>query len=239
MKPTELECIELLRTASAAALTELNGPNLSLPRLIYIGERAGELKQRVLFASLARLAGEQPSLIEFIRGYARALMDFDNGQPEIVVSSPFEQNHRETAGVIANLIATSQESLLICTFVLMYIDELIPILTAACNRGVKVRILLDGSSKESFGSRTAEEKIVALHPSLLVRKWKGTDEQSTQHSKFICSDAREVLISSANLTGRALTQNLELGVISKDPQIIRGTIEFFEQIWDLSYSFVA
>lgn len=45
------------------------------------------------------------------------------------------------------------------------------------------------------------------------------------------SDARAALVTSANLTGAGMWQNLELGLVHYDPVVARRAVQWFDQLW--------
>lgn len=47
------------------------------------------------------------------------------------------------------------------------------------------------------------------------------------HAKVIAADRHTALLGSANLTDRALSDNIELGVVLRDPRLVEPLIEHF------------
>ncbi|WP_347404745.1 phospholipase D-like domain-containing protein [Micromonospora sp. WMMD1102] len=52
------------------------------------------------------------------------------------------------------------------------------------------------------------------------------------HAKIIAADRRAALITSANLTDRALSSNLEVGVVLRDPEPVRRLVAHFTALMD-------
>jgi phosphatidylserine/phosphatidylglycerophosphate/cardiolipin synthase-like enzyme len=50
------------------------------------------------------------------------------------------------------------------------------------------------------------------------------------HAKLVAADERVALLGSANLTDKALAQNLELGVLIHDPDVVRRTVRHFRSL---------
>ena len=50
------------------------------------------------------------------------------------------------------------------------------------------------------------------------------------HVKLIAADERVALLGSANLTDKALASNLELGVIIRDPDLVRQVLRHFRSL---------
>ena len=46
------------------------------------------------------------------------------------------------------------------------------------------------------------------------------------------TDARAALVTSANLTGAGLFENLELGLVQYDPPVAARAIAWFDELWD-------
>ncbi len=61
-----------------------------------------------------------------------------------------------------------------------------------------------------------------------IRRWRWPAEQRKEgavlHAKALIIDGRRALVGSANLTKRALTANLEVGVLIGDP-VVAGLLE--------------
>lgn len=57
------------------------------------------------------------------------------------------------------------------------------------------------------------------------------------HFKIIVFDCKSVYIGSANLTGAGLgmkgenTRNFETGILTDDPELVRGAMEQFDEVW--------
>ncbi|WNM28982.1 phospholipase D-like domain-containing protein [Streptomyces sp. Li-HN-5-11] len=47
------------------------------------------------------------------------------------------------------------------------------------------------------------------------------------HAKLIASDRHTALLGSANLTDRALSDNIELGVVLRDPHLVEPLVDHF------------
>ena len=50
------------------------------------------------------------------------------------------------------------------------------------------------------------------------------------HAKLVAADQRVALLGSANLTDKALALNLELGVIIRDPEVVRRMVRHFRSL---------
>jgi phosphatidylserine/phosphatidylglycerophosphate/cardiolipin synthase-like enzyme len=50
------------------------------------------------------------------------------------------------------------------------------------------------------------------------------------HAKVVASDERIAFLGSANLTDKALAYNLEVGVIIRDPDVVRRIVRHFRSL---------
>lgn len=91
---------------------------------------------------------------------------------------------------------------------------------AAKERDVKIKIIFDKATKsKKLGTWTQS-------PEKIIRKiWEGIerfpeiysydDNRSSLHAKFLLIDDIEIFVTSANMTDRAMTRNLEIGIRHK------------------------
>jgi hypothetical protein len=56
--------------------------------------------------------------------------------------------------------------------------------------------------------------------------------RAAQHAKLVAADERVALLGSANLTDKALALNLELGIIIRDPDVVRRVVRHFRPSWN-------
>ncbi|MFJ2294304.1 DISARM system phospholipase D-like protein DrmC [Streptomyces sp. NPDC087894] len=132
--------------------------------------------------------------------------------PELVVSGPTSSAIpiRLTSGIAIAVIRSAETSLLIASFAAYGIAEIVTELRAAAERDVRIDLILE--------ERTSAARAFApLRDS--VRIWHRAHDSvgSSLHAKVIAADRRIALMGSANLTGRALRDNVEIGVILRDP----------------------
>jgi cardiolipin synthase C len=50
------------------------------------------------------------------------------------------------------------------------------------------------------------------------------------HAKLLAADTNVALLSSANLTDKALGDNLELGLLVRDPEVVRRIVGHFRSL---------
>lgn len=148
---------------------------------------------------------------------ATAAASVDGGQipAELVVSGPSSSAIpiRLTSGIAIDVIRSAHNSLIIASFAAYGIAEIVGELRAAVERDVQIDLLLE---VRAFGP-------LRNH----VRLWHRADDSahSSLHAKTIAADRHMALLGSANLTGRALNDNVEIGVILRDPKTVGRLVD--------------
>ena len=144
---------------------------------------------------------------------------------ELVWTGPSSSSaFRRTDQALLELVNSAKKSILIVTFAAYKMPELEHTLISACKRNVEVTMVLessqlsDGKMKfgalESFGSELIELSKVYAWP-LENRERDSKGNYGSLHLKCAVADDHLALISSANLTGFAMTLNMELGIMLK------------------------
>lgn len=88
---------------------------------------------------------------------------------------------------------------------------------AAKERGVNIKIIFDKATKaKKWGKWTKSPK------QIITKLWGDIEhfpeiysydyKDSSLHAKFLIIDEKEILVTSANMTDRAMTRNLEMGI---------------------------
>lgn len=145
---------------------------------------------------------------------------------------------RRTDQALLELIEDSQESLLIVTYTAYKVPEIANALVNAANRGVHVDIIVESKN----AGTVAIDAVKALGPTLervsSIYLWpeeqRPTDSEGrigAMHAKCAVADKNGALLSSANLTGFALTDmNMEMGIQVKGGPIPAQIQEHFEAL---------
>jgi phosphatidylserine/phosphatidylglycerophosphate/cardiolipin synthase-like enzyme len=126
---------------------------------------------------------------------------------------------RLTAGVLAELIAGAKHRLTVISFAAYKIPHVLLALEAAARRGVEVDVVLE-TARDSAGALSFDQ-LPAFTKLEQVRVWhwpanQRPPEGGSLHAKAIVADGENALITSANLTERALAHNIELGILLRD-----------------------
>ncbi len=126
---------------------------------------------------------------------------------------------RLTASVIAEVIEAAKQRLLVISFAAYKIPQVMAGLEAAAQRGVVVDIVLE-TAEDSRGALSFDQ-LPAFARLEDVRVWHWPAEKRPKaggslHAKAIVADDDVALVTSANLTGHALSHNIELGLVARD-----------------------
>ena len=126
------------------------------------------------------------------------------------------------------MIGAARQELLLVSFAVYRVPHIAQALVDAARRGVKIRIALetpaesagriDYDTVRSLGADVARNADLYVWP----ESQRGRDAQGNLgalHAKCAVADRELLFISSANLTGYALTINMELGVIVRGGEL--------------------
>lgn len=163
------------------------------------------------------------------------------GKHELVWTGPASRIPvRQTRQVLSQLISNAREELLIVSFVVFKIPEILELLKDAIRRGVTITCVLE-SPEESDGKITFQgfadfddqilKQIKILVWENEMRTISADGKIGTLHAKVAVADRRFSFISSANLTVNAMTLNMELGVLLDDKTTAKEIVEHFEQLY--------
>lgn len=166
------------------------------------------------------LTGEGVSLA--LRIGLRARRDADARRSRPVWTGPGASGgQRLTAAVLHELVSDARERVLLVSFAAHTLTELAADLEAAAGRGCEVDVVFE-TEEDSAGAYSGphSKPFGALRG---ARRWRWPLDQRSPgavlHAKLLVVDGRRALVGSANLTHRALTANLEAGVLIEDPEL--------------------
>ncbi|MFI1994910.1 DISARM system phospholipase D-like protein DrmC [Actinoplanes sp. NPDC020271] len=176
-----------------------------------------------------------------LRSAARIQEQAASRRTDLVISGPISPSVpvRLTSSVVIEVIRAARNSLLIVSFAAYGVAEVIAELAAAAARGVRVDLVLEGSVGDGGtlrGPAGASAAFSQLTDSATFWHWPAhrraaaAKSRSALHAKIIAADTAIALISSANLTDRALSTNLEVGVVIKDPMVTQRLVRHFEAL---------
>jgi phosphatidylserine/phosphatidylglycerophosphate/cardiolipin synthase-like enzyme len=130
---------------------------------------------------------------------------------------------RRTEQALLQVIGAAKRTLFVTSFVAYDISTIVKALNDASTRGVSISMLLE-SSQDHGGSISFDVigKMRTRVPTAKLYAWR---ERSTPfadgrvHAKVAVADGDLCFITSANLTGHAMEQNMEAGVLLTGGQI--------------------
>lgn len=130
--------------------------------------------------------------------------------------TPFVSTRR-TEQALLEVIGAATQTLFITSFVAYDVSAIVKALNVATERGVSISMLLE-SSLDQGGSIPFDAigKMRALIPSANLYAWReraAAFSGGKVHAKIAVADDDLCFITSANLTGHAMEQNMEAGVL--------------------------
>ena len=134
---------------------------------------------------------------------------------------------RQTSAVLLEVIGAARRRLTILSFAAYRVDSVLVALQAAADRGVEVRLVLE-TEADSAGGLTldARHTFDALGNQVQFWVWPGeqrvtsTGAHGVLHAKAAVADEDLALVSSANLTGRGLDGNVEMGLLIRGGAVV-------------------
>lgn len=131
---------------------------------------------------------------------------------------------RKTEDVLLDLVAAAKHHLTLISFAAYKVDSLVEAIATAVSRGVKARILLEDSASGNLDASPVET-FASLSGYVSMLTWDldkrplHGSHYAAMHAKAAVADSRVAFVTSANFTGKALEQNLELGVLIRGGRV--------------------
>lgn len=163
-------------------------------------------------------------LILIIKSITKSIQEKNNSKltTELVWTSPikFHKKISQTYSNFLKMIEDSNDTIIFVGYA-MTDQENIEIFDAfkkaAKERDVKIKIIFDKATRaKKWGKWTKSPK------NIIAKMWGDLknypeiysydDKDSSLHAKFLIIDEKEILVTSANMTDRAMTRNLEMGI---------------------------
>lgn len=140
---------------------------------------------------------------------------------ELVVSGPTSPSvpTRLTSAVVIDVINTAHDSLLVSSFAALGVVDVVAALQRAAECGVRINLVLEASTS----APTAFRQLRGEH----VRLWQRPADAGVVHAKVLAADRHTALLGSANLTDRALAENIEMGLLVRDPVLVCRLVDHF------------
>lgn len=129
-----------------------------------------------------------------------------------------EISMRRSAAVLLQLIDSAQADLIIMSFASFHIPDVEAALRSAADRGVRLYLIVESAEESSgryrgFGTPAYSALGHKANVSYYCWPKEKRPEGGLMHAKAVIADGRSALITSANLTERAIDSNIELGLL--------------------------
>lgn len=143
---------------------------------------------------------------------------------------------RRTEQALLQVIGAAKQTLFVTSFVAYDVSTIVKALNDASTRGVSISMLLE-SSQDHGGSISFDVigKMRMLVPSAKLYAWReraAPFADGRVHAKVAVADGAMCFITSANLTGHAMEQNMEAGVLLTGGQIPKLLQEHLQALVD-------
>jgi phosphatidylserine/phosphatidylglycerophosphate/cardiolipin synthase-like enzyme len=141
---------------------------------------------------------------------------------------------RLTRAVLVDVIRSATERLVIVSFAAYKVALVVDELAAAAARGVDVRLVLE--TAETSGGRLATDAadaFASLGAAVSFWVWPSEERPSLPagaaalHAKAAIADDHTALVTSANLTGHGMNENMELGLLVRGGPVPRRLAAHF------------
>jgi phosphatidylserine/phosphatidylglycerophosphate/cardiolipin synthase-like enzyme len=151
-------------------------------------------------------------------------------QLELVWTGPNPERSglRRIDQVLLSMLREARESILLVTYASYKVPVIREALWDAVERGVSLRLVVESHEKEdgargldptrAYGKELVERADVLVWP-LVNRERDENNRFGVLHVKSAVVDGAQMLLSSANLTGSAMTMNMELGLLIKGGEL--------------------
>ena len=202
---------------------------------------AKELVSSFLDAWCDQAPGMDGTTAEMLFNSAEAVYDMKPEDPELIWTGPEKHagKFRRTDQALLDVINHAEKDLLIVSFAAFYEQTLWDTLKSAIHRGVQITFILEDSDDNSgftgdiskaFSAPVFKKASFYHWPKENRPKDDNGNSSASMHAKAVIADRRYLYISSANLTGSAMDQNIELGVILDDPKMSADICQLFENM---------
>jgi phosphatidylserine/phosphatidylglycerophosphate/cardiolipin synthase-like enzyme len=144
---------------------------------------------------------------------------------------------RLTRAVLVDVIRSAAERLVIVSFAAYKVALVVDELAAAADRGIDVRLILETS--EASGGRLdvdAANAFTSLGAAVSFWIWPSDQRPALPagtaalHAKAAIADDHTALVTSANLTGHGMNENMELGLLVRGGAVPRRLAAHFAQL---------
>ncbi|MBQ6504555.1 MAG: DISARM system phospholipase D-like protein DrmC [Flexilinea sp.] len=172
---------------------------------------------------------------------AVAVHEMKPADPELIWTGPEKHagKFRRTDQALLDVINHAEKDLFVISFAAFYEQTLWDAFKAAIQRNVQIYFILEdnddksgftGDISKAFSSPVFKKANFYHWPKENRPKDDNGKSTASMHAKAVVADRRYLYISSANLTGSAMDQNIELGVVLDNPKIATDVCKLFEDM---------
>lgn len=140
---------------------------------------------------------------------------------------------RRTEQALCEVVDSAKSDIFIVSFVAYKAEKVYEAVRRAIDRGVRTSFLTE-ASKENGGTLDVDpaKGLRKKFPEANFYQWKVDDGSATAvvHAKCAIADGRIALITSANLTGAAMDNNMELGLLISGYDIAKRLKDHFSAL---------
>ncbi len=141
---------------------------------------------------------------------------------------------RLTSTVLRDLLTSARERILMVSFAAYTLSNLAKDLEDAVGRGCEIDVVFETADDSSGGYIDPHSTPFGAVQG--IRRWRWPADQREPggllHAKVLAVDGRRALVGSANLTYRALTANIEAGVLVEDPDLAASIEQHVRTLMD-------
>ena len=142
--------------------------------------------------------------------------------------TPSSVSVRRMEQAFCELIETARERLFVVSYVAYKTGLVFDALRAAAEHGVALSFLLE--REQSQGGAVSIDSVEQLRPHFPQAAFYVWDGSGAVHAKCAVADASVALVTSANLTGKAMNDNMELGVLVRGGPLPRKLAAFLDRL---------
>lgn len=161
---------------------------------------------------------------------AGALDDLHKEKSTLVITAPpsFSIRARSTDSTVSSMISKARESIIITGYSLSsYFDNMMDCIIQKSQEGVLVRFFANDIEKQPQYEKLKRYKGQFLR----LYNYKNKDDaMAALHAKVISVDAKETLITSANLSYHGQQGNIEFGILVESAKIAKQIDDVFTKL---------
>ena len=136
---------------------------------------------------------------------------------------------RQTLGVLLQVVKASRERLIVVSFAAYKVAKVVEAMLAASERDVKIAVVIDEGT-DAANAFTALAGVAELYCWPVAGTVLPNGATVRMHVKAAIADDHTALVGSANLTGQALSENMELGLLVEGGEIPRRLDAHFRSL---------